>query len=63
MNKAEIDHIHRNRVLRADEKVLSEIDNIVRSINLKYPELAISIELPHDFPRGLDYRKDPRLMA
>jgi hypothetical protein len=63
MNKADIDHIHRNRVLRAGEKVLSEIDNIVRSINLKYPELANSIELPRDFLRGLDNRMDTRLMA
>lgn len=33
---------------------MSQIDNMVRSINLKYPELAKNIEIPPDFSYNPD---------
>lgn len=49
MRKSDIEHIQRSRFLESGKKIKSQVDNIVRSINLKYPELAASIE----FPQGL----------
>ncbi len=48
MNKSDLDHIQRSRILKAGEKIMTHVDNMVRSINLKYPELAKNIEMPPD---------------
>ncbi|MGE5382606.1 MAG: hypothetical protein ACM3PX_04170, partial [Omnitrophica WOR_2 bacterium] len=46
MKKSDIEHIQRSRYLDSGQKIKSQVDNIVRSINLKYPELAGNIEIP-----------------
>lgn len=46
MKKSEIEHAQRCRFLESGEKVKSQVETIVRSINLKYPELAGKIEIP-----------------
>ncbi len=46
MRKSDIEHIQRSRFLESGKKIKSQIDNIVQSINLKYPELASNIEIP-----------------
>jgi len=48
MKKSDLEHIQRSRYLESGQKIKSEIDNIVRSINHKYPELAESIEISPD---------------
>lgn len=48
MNKSATDNFHRSRILETGKKVMGQIENIVNSINLKYPELAGNIELPDD---------------
>ncbi len=49
MNKSAIDHIHRSQILETGKKIKAQIENVVNSINLKYPELAGNIELPDIF--------------
>lgn len=46
MKKSDIEHIQRSRFLESGLSIKSQVDNIVRSINLKYPELAGNIEIP-----------------
>lgn len=48
MKKSDFEHIQRSRYLESGQKIKSDIDNIVRSINHKYPELAGSIEISPD---------------
>jgi hypothetical protein len=45
MKKSEIEHIQRCRFLESGEKIKSQVETIVRSINLKYPDLAEKIEI------------------
>lgn len=47
MKKSDIEHIQRSRFLESSRKVKSQVENIVNSINLKYPELADCIEIPN----------------
>ncbi|GEM_PF-2220621 len=46
MKKSDIEHVQRSLFLESGRKLKSQIDNIVQSINLKYPELANNIEFP-----------------
>lgn len=48
MKKSDIEHIQRSRFLNSGQKIKNQIDNIVRSINYKYPELAKNIEIPQN---------------
>lgn len=48
MKKSDIEHIQRSRFLNSGLKIKNQIDNIVRSINYKYPELAKNIEIPQN---------------
>jgi hypothetical protein len=48
MKKSDIEHIQRSRFLESGKKLKAQVDNIVRSINFKYPELARSIEIPKE---------------
>ncbi len=46
MKKSDIEHIQRSRFLESSRQDKSQVENIVNSINLKYPELADCIEIP-----------------
>jgi hypothetical protein len=48
MKKSDIEHIQRSRFLESSRHVRSQVDNIVNSINSKYPELADRIEIHHN---------------
>lgn len=48
MKKKDIEHIHRSRFLATEQKILLQISNIVRSLNLKYPEIANHIEISQE---------------
>lgn len=47
MKKTDIEHIQRSIFLESGQLIKNQIENIVRSINLKYPELAGNIEIPN----------------
>ena len=48
MKKSELEHIQRSRFLESGQKIKNQVETIVRSINLKYPELAGKIEISQD---------------
>lgn len=48
MKKVDIEHIQRSRFLASGQKMMSNVEKIVENINLKYPEIADNIEIPHD---------------
>lgn len=48
MKKSDNDHIQRSRFLESGQAIKTQIETIVRSINLKYPELAGNIEIPNN---------------
>jgi hypothetical protein len=48
MKKVDIDHIQRSRFLASGQKMKSNVERIVQNINLKYPEIADNIEIPHE---------------
>jgi hypothetical protein len=52
MKRSDIEHVQRSRFLESSRKVKSQVENIVNSINLKYPELADSIEIPNSIIRS-----------
>ncbi|MGE5318167.1 MAG: hypothetical protein ACM3ME_09230 [Chloroflexota bacterium] len=47
MKKTDIEHIQRSIFLESGQLIKTQIDKMVRSINLKYPELAVNIEIPN----------------
>lgn len=48
MKKSELEHIQRSMFLESGQKIKNQVETIVRSINLKYPELAGKIEISQD---------------
>ncbi len=52
MKKSDIEHIQRSRFLESSRKVKSQVENMVNSINMKYPELADCIEIPNKIIRN-----------
>lgn len=48
MKKSDNEHIQRSRFLESGQAIKTQIETIVRSINLKYPELAGNIEIPNN---------------
>jgi hypothetical protein len=52
MKKSDIEHVQRSRFLETSHKVKTQVENIVNSINLKYPELADSVEIPNSMIRS-----------
>lgn len=63
MKKSELEHIQRCRFLESGQKVKKQVETIVRSINLKYPELAGKIEIQQsDLIQMTKYSENDSLM-